>query len=638
MTLSTFLNRSAFDIGAMLLTLTCLVYSLLQRHTDKPQNRIFLMATVAHLATAACNITVSYTAPFAFWRNDAWLLMKIADYLYFILHTSLSFFLFFYAVFATRQIQEIPRIRLFLETLPFLIAEGVVILNPLTGFVYRYTEKREYVRGFGECILYLSAGIYFWETCRLLLYHWRGITTVKRRILVYSATSTCVWLVIQIVLSEVGTELLGEAILLTGIMLAVEYNEDRLDPVTGVNNRIAFLSDLDGFYQGTVPFQVTCVRLVNLDTVMRVLSLQDSDEVIKEVTDHLKSVHPRYMIYRVSDSALALVTMRWDQDKPIDLPEKISQRFLSGFRLAGREMPLSGVVLTAAGGKELPRTEDVLLMCEGALPVRENGRVLKGDDLQYLFYQSSLERALREGMENNAFQVYYQPVYATDGLTLSSAESSIRLTDPMLGELFPVDFVETAERIGIMERLGDYVLEEVCSFLESHVPQRMGISFINVNLSAVQCMRPDFIDHVMGIVRAHQVDPSMINFEITEGVASREYQHLRQVTGELKQKGFLLSMTGYGAGFSNMYSIFSLDFDIVKMDKSLLSETDRSENGWIILENSIRMIHELDRKVIVVGVETREQIERVRDLYVDWIQGYYFSKPLTRKELSALAS
>nr|MCR4763384.1 EAL domain-containing protein [Lachnospiraceae bacterium] len=232
----------------------------------------------------------------------------------------------------------------------------------------------------------------------------------------------------------------------------------------------------------------------------------------------------------------------------------------------------------------------------------------------------------------------YQPVYTKDGRQMYSAESLIRLNDPEFGELFPGEFIPAAERNGMIEQLGEYTLEEVCGFLESGIPKKLGIHYINVNLSVVQCMNPDFVSRVKKIVSRYQVEPSWINFEITETVAALDYVSLDAVIRELKAEGFMFSMEGYGTGFSNLYSIFLLDFDMIKMDKRLLWEAQRSEDGWTIFENSIRMVHELNHEVVVVGIETKEQYEKSKLLSVDWYQGNYFSRPLSRSELECMMS
>jgi EAL domain-containing protein (putative c-di-GMP-specific phosphodiesterase class I) len=125
----------------------------------------------------------------------------------------------------------------------------------------------------------------------------------------------------------------------------------------------------------------------------------------------------------------------------------------------------------------------------------------------------------------------------------------------------------------------------------------------------------------------------MINFEITESVGADDYQVLSEIAKNLKTSGFKLSMDDYGTGYSNMESIFALDFDVVKIDKSILWSAEKNANGRTILKNSINMIHDLGAAVLVEGVEKQEHIDMLTSLGVDYLQGYFFSKPVPKSTL-----
>ena len=124
----------------------------------------------------------------------------------------------------------------------------------------------------------------------------------------------------------------------------------------------------------------------------------------------------------------------------------------------------------------------------------------------------------------------------------------------------------------------------------------------------------------------------MINFEITESVAAGDYITLSRVVRLMKKQGFKFSMDDYGTGYSNMQSIFRLDFDIVKIDKSILWSAEKGQMGQIILDSSVRMIRQMRRKILVEGVETEHQLEMLKELGVDYAQGYLFSKPVSKAD------
>ena len=150
--------------------------------------------------------------------------------------------------------------------------------------------------------------------------------------------------------------------------------------------------------------------------------------------------------------------------------------------------------------------------------------------------------------------------------------------------------------------------------MQSGEPTRLGMECINVNLSVVQCMQDKFVERIRGIVDSYGISKSLINFEITESVSASDYELLSKVITSLKENGFQFSMDDYGTGYSNMHSLFSLSFDIVKIDKSILWDAENSELGEIILESCIHMIKQMKRKILVEGVETKKHVEKLKKL------------------------
>ena len=636
MTIFDFLNQTAFFMGTILVVLSCLIYSLAEHHTDRPQNNVFILSLLILAMSAVCNIVCSATRAFPLPPHTARLMMEAGNYVFFILHVLQPYILLYYALFATRSFQRVRHVTHAAYALPAFISEVVVLTNPWTRFAWQIDEGNNFVRGTGEIMIYISATIYFTLATVLFLRHWAGATRRKRLILVYSLIISVMGVVIQLIYAAAEAELLFEAMGFMGIMLSLEYDEDRLDTGTGVYNRTALLQDTSAYFENGREFYAICLRIVNMEMLQRVIGASESETLFKMISDYLVSVHPRYMIYRVHATAFVLLNLQGNEGQVRFLSQMIAWKLEEGWEYQGRRLPLSGVLMYAGVPGELHSPEDLMLLCESPLKEHENGTILAGNDLHAILKRANLETALHRGLAEHNFRVYYQPVYDPSGEHICSAESLIRLNDPEFGELSPGEFIPAAERNGMIEQLGEYTLEEVCDFLESGVPARIGIRYINVNLSVVQCMNPEFVSRIKRIVSRYNVLPSWINFEITETMAAMDYSTLDAVIRELKSEGFMFSMEGYGTGYSNLYSIFSLEFDMIKMDRRLLWDAEKSDDGWTILENSVRLGHELKHEVVLVGVETREQLERTRPLQVDWYQGNYLSKPLSREALEEM--
>ena len=424
-----------------------------------------------------------------------------------------------------------------------------------------------------------------------------------------------------------NVELFAEALGMMGVMIAIEAEDDRIDSDTGFYNRRALITDISALLMNRKRFAVICIKVTNPEIIQRATGSQNQDLLAQILSDYLKSIVKRYYIYNVtSDSFLLRMIEKTEEDiKP--LAQEISVRFEKPFSFNGTDIPLSAVVITADVPACLHSADDVLAMTDQPVPKRIKQKVLCGKDLDYLVRRVAVGEAVSRGLKEHNFEVYYQPTYHIDG-RLHGAEALIRLHDPVLGSIFPDEFVPVAEQIGMIDLLDNFVFAEVCRFWQSGIPSKYSMDCINVNLSVMQCMQPGFVTTINQIAEAAGIDKSRINFEITESVAATDYNVLSGIVAGLKKEGYHFSMDDYGTGYSNMESIFSLDFDVVKIDKSILWSAEKGGIGKIVLESTVHMIQQMQRRILVEGVETQAQIDMLKPLGVDYLQGYFFSQPV----------
>jgi EAL domain-containing protein (putative c-di-GMP-specific phosphodiesterase class I) len=394
---------------------------------------------------------------------------------------------------------------------------------------------------------------------------------------------------------------------------------------------MAYLQDFENLRTSGGSCEVVCIRLMNASMVMRVMDHASYSRLIRQMTDWMKTLVPRYRIYRASPTAFILVSMRPDSGEGERWAQAAFERFGATWPVNGIEVPLKALVLRAVVPREFSTTADVLAMVEGSVPMSAGSHVLAGSDLDFLKRRSQVERAVARGLEQGNFEVYYQPICRMDG-TVCAAEALMRLHDPELGAVPPLEFIEVAERSGTIDRIGMFGLKEVCRFLASGQPAAVGVESIHVNLSVLQCLQPDFADKVREMVGRFKASPQQVNFEITESMAADDDGILSGLMQDLAEDGFHFSMDDYGTGFSSAHSVFALDFNIVKIDKSILWDADADSDGRYILESTMQMMHATGHETVVEGVETEEQMKLLRSLGADYIQGYLYSKPLPKED------
>ena len=243
----------------------------------------------------------------------------------------------------------------------------------------------------------------------------------------------------------------------------------------------------------------------------------------------------------------------------------------------------------------------------------------------------------RGGIENEEFQVYYQPIWNYRTGKVTSAEALCRLIDDEYGIIPPDEFIPVSERNGAILEIGRFVFEEVCRFYQEGRLRSLGIDYIEVTLSVVQCMSRDLEKVFDETLDLYSLDASCINLEITESATAENRKLLFDTIDTLRKRGFSFSLDDYGTGYSNISYMYEMPFSIIKIDKSILWKAinpktgERQRNAVIYLENTIRMLKDMGYTILVEGVESIEQKLFLEELECDHLQGYLISKPVQKQ-------
>lgn len=244
-------------------------------------------------------------------------------------------------------------------------------------------------------------------------------------------------------------------------------------------------------------------------------------------------------------------------------------------------------------------------------------------------------QCIRHALKNKGFEIYYQPILEERTGKFVSSEALIRLRNPLSGKgefISPAVFIPLAEQNGLIIQIGEYVFDSVCRFYTENHLDRLGVEYIEVNLSPVQCMQQDLTLRMQAIMRRYGISPEHINLEITETAESRDKYVMQRNIKSLLNRGMTFSLDDFGTGFSNIDHLARLPVSLVKFDKSLLDDAMADENSKIILSSLMQMLKGLKYKCVAEGIETREMHEMVRGMGCDYYQGYLFSRPIPEQQ------
>ncbi|HBF7899361.1 EAL domain-containing protein [Clostridioides difficile] len=255
------------------------------------------------------------------------------------------------------------------------------------------------------------------------------------------------------------------------------------------------------------------------------------------------------------------------------------------------------------------------------------------DTRNRLYKEKRLEDNMNKALEKGEFIVYYQPKYSLGDVNeIEGAEALIRWNSPEFGFISPIDFIPLFEKNGFIVNIDMFVFEEVCKTLNKWINKGYTPIPISVNLSRVHLYRDNFIENITDLISKYNISPEFIELELTESVVFDNLNILIDIMKKIKEIGFLISMDDFGSGYSSLNLLKDLSFDILKLDRGFLIETTDTKRGKIIISKIVEMAKAIDIKVICEGVETYEQVEFLKEIGCDKVQGYLFAKPMVLDE------
>jgi len=341
------------------------------------------------------------------------------------------------------------------------------------------------------------------------------------------------------------------------------------------------------------------------------------------------------------DEFICVLEALHEEDRIASFTHKISKTIKSPFQIEGHECFVTasvGVCLFPRDGEDV---ETLLKNADIAMyRAKENGR----DNIQFYAHdlhvrtleRLALEQDLRRALERQELEVYYQPQMDLRRDRIIGVEALLRWRHPQRGMVSPVHFIPLAEEIGLIETIGEWVLQTACQ--QAKKWQRQGLPALRmaVNMSPRQFLRPGVTSMVTRILRETGLEPRYLDLEITESLVMKDVTGSIATMHALKGIGIKLSIDDFGTGYSSLSYLKQFPIDQLKIDKSFLREIATSEEDAAITLAIIAMAHSMRLTVIAEGVEDETQLAFLRANQCDEIQGYYLSRPVPAHKIPAL--
>ena len=244
--------------------------------------------------------------------------------------------------------------------------------------------------------------------------------------------------------------------------------------------------------------------------------------------------------------------------------------------------------------------------------------------------------SLDYAMKNDEFSVYYQPVYDAWTGEIIAAEALVRWISKENGVILPGNFIAALEESGHITRLDSFVNQKVFQFQKERYEAGKPVVPLTVNLSRMDLMDENIMNEIKNCIGSSEIPKNLLRYEITESAYTTIDAAGNQFLSDLRQAGVRVLLDDFGSGVSSFSTIQDFEFDVMKLDMGFIQKIGYNKKNNNILISVIELAHRLDMKVVAEGVETKEQLDFLRDYGCDYIQGYYFSKPLPQKEFVEL--
>ncbi|MFD1065980.1 putative bifunctional diguanylate cyclase/phosphodiesterase [Oceanobacillus locisalsi] len=247
-----------------------------------------------------------------------------------------------------------------------------------------------------------------------------------------------------------------------------------------------------------------------------------------------------------------------------------------------------------------------------------------------------IKNDLRMGLENNQFYMVYQPKVSPEEGIVTSCEALIRWKHPDFQEISPGEFIPLAEELGMINDIGDWVIENVCRQLQQWESLGYDLLPVSINLSSSQFLQVNFTEKFWSHLQTYRVHPAWIQIEITESLFIDNMKYVQQILETMKEQGIKVALDDFGTGYSSLAYLQKLDLDILKIDKSLIRGISNVSTKKEIATTIVQLGKSLGMKVVAEGVENKDEMEILCRYDIDEIQGYYYSKPLTVPAMSEI--
>ena len=380
------------------------------------------------------------------------------------------------------------------------------------------------------------------------------------------------------------------------------------------------------------------IDFYNLESIGFIYMGHTKEKIIAKIAEHLCKFREKSPIFRVAPSRFVFCTQ--SSQELAGLIQKIEGWLEQGVYIDQKYIKCRALLTEVQMNhieniKELKAYTDFLV--HYGLKRSDTAVLYDSAELKMrVDYNMEIEHFLHTAIEQDLFQVCYQPIYSAEHKKYVSLEALSRLNHPKLGWVSPELFIQIAEKHGWATKITQLQLAKICRFIKDNAEDLRNIRQIKINLSPSELLETGYCEKLLTIIRQNSIPFSKIQFEVTETTATQYTQETFSFIRELQKVGIGLCLDDFGSGYANLNTVLSLPYSTIKMDRSLLQGICESPKKADFYKDLFSIIKKQGFSIIAEGVETEQEAALLLEWNVDLFQGYYFSRPVPDTEIISL--
>lgn len=636
-------------INALLLGIIWFLY-LKNKRLPFERGNFFTAILVSSTANVVCDFAITYNL---YAQGTSAGTLREILYRFFMITICMSmYFVHMHIVALCNRYDKSHKRNNILVSLPFAAAVAGGIFAPIG---ISAGEEGVYSYGTVVNLEYVTMGTYFFLSVTCLLVNYRKLS---RRKIANIAMGLGVWSCFGIIqVLNPSLLLSGTGIIILELMNFLNFEDSKvyINYENRCFNSMAYRKMLKSYFNENKKFYVAQISFHEFHIVHGKYGHDICQKILSDIGNIVEDTL-KLKVYSVEEEVIGIIIDQnnYDEEAVRALADKIDY----GFTFNASIIHVTGaidIVRCPDEAESVAELEDIFGFMQRYRDRQQS--VYRYDKNMYKEKErySDIVRILDNAINNDGFYMVYQPIYSVKKGDFHSAEALIRLKDSRtIGFISPEEFIPIAEKEGLIMKIGEIALSKVCEFSQRANLIGRGIEYIEINLSAVQCIDQGLTRQIKDTVYKYGLPYNFLNLEITETAATSSGNMLNRNVEALRDMGASFSMDDFGTGYSNLAQMVDIQYELIKIDKSLIwccypeqrkkilmkTETEEKRDASItksvaVLTKIIELINDLKLKIVAEGVETKEMVDALSEKGVDYLQGYYFSKPLQEEEFLA---